>query len=380
VHDRPVVVVSGGGTGGHLYPALAIADALRERRSDVRVVFVGARRGIEARILPARGEEHLLLPVEGFDRARPLSGLRVLSGLAVGLVRTARLFARLRPEVVVVTGGYAGAAAGIVAGLAGVPLVLQEQNAEPGMVTRLLTRWAARVHVAYPEAIARLPLVGERARVTGNPVRVGSGRARDAVRAELGVPAGATLLLITGGSQGSLALNRVVGEALRALAKETLHRPEGLHLLWVSGPSHLGSVEALVRECGAPAWVRTVGYVDDMPSVLAAADLAVSRAGAMFTAELLERGVPAVLVPLPTAAAGHQMYNARALESAGAAVVLPQDELTGEGLWSELDRLLAAPDTLARMSAAARAHARPGGASDIAADVEAFMAPAGRGA
>lgn len=380
MHERPVVVLSGGGTGGHLYPALAIADALRERRPDVRAVFIGARRGLEARVLPARHEEHVLLPVEGFDRARPLSAFRVLAGLGVGLARTARLFARLRPEVVVVTGGYAGAAAGIVAGLSGVPLVLQEQNAEPGVVTRMLTRWATRVHVAFPEAIARLPLAEDRARVTGNPVRPGSGRSRDVVRAELDVPAAATLLVVTGGSQGSLALNRVVGEALRGVAAGVLTRPHGLHVLWVSGPSHLTSVEAVVRECGTPDWVRTVGYVDDMPGVLAAADLAVSRAGAMFTAELLERGVPAVLVPLPTAAAGHQMHNARALENAGAAVVAPQDDLTGERLWAEVGRLLAEPDRLARMGAAARALARPQAARDIADDVGALMAPPGRSA
>jgi UDP-N-acetylglucosamine--N-acetylmuramyl-(pentapeptide) pyrophosphoryl-undecaprenol N-acetylglucosamine transferase len=375
VHEAPVVVVSGGGTGGHLYPALAIADALRARRPDVRVLFVGAKRGLEARVLPERSEEHLLLPVEGFDRARPLSAWRVLAGLAVGLVLVARLFARLRPEVVVVTGGYAGAAAGIVAGLSGVPLVLQEQNAEPGVVTRLLTRWAARVHVAYPEAVARLPVAGERARVTGNPVRTGAQRSRERTRAELGIDDGATLVLVTGGSQGSLALNRVVGEALRGVAKGALRRPEGLHLLWVSGPSHLGAIETVVRECGSPSWVRAVGYVDDMPSVLAAADLAVSRAGAMFTAELLDRGVPALLVPLPTAAAGHQLHNARALESAGAAIVAPQSELTGERLWAEIGRLLTAPEALARMRASARSLARPSAAADIAADLETFLAP-----
>ena len=127
-----MVVFSGGGTGGHLYPALAIADALRDLRPDVRAVFVGAERGLEARILPSRGEEHLLLPVHGFDRSRLWSAWRVVTGLVVGLFRVARLFRRIRPDVVVVTGGYAGAAAGIGAGLMRVPLVLQEQNSLPG--------------------------------------------------------------------------------------------------------------------------------------------------------------------------------------------------------------------------------------------------------
>ena len=372
-----MVVVSGGGTGGHLYPALAIADALRARRPDVRFVFMGAERGIEARVLPARGEEHHLLPVYGVDRSRPLQAWRALVGLAVALVRVARVFRRIGPEVVVVTGGYAGAPAGIVAGLSGVPLVLQEQNAEPGMVTRLLTRWASRVHVAYPEAIDRLG-AGARARVTGNPVRGRAGRSPERVRAELGVPEGAPLLLVMGGSQGSLALNRVLSEVLRGIAKGALRRPEGLHLLWVTGPSHVDTIASVVRECGAPEWVHTTGYVDDLPSVLAAAHLAVSRSGAMSTAELLDCGLPAILVPLPSAAAGHQMHNARALERAGAAVVAPQDELTGEILWAHVERLLGAPELLERMSRTARTLARPQAAADIAADLESFLPPAGR--
>jgi UDP-N-acetylglucosamine--N-acetylmuramyl-(pentapeptide) pyrophosphoryl-undecaprenol N-acetylglucosamine transferase len=353
-----------------------VADALRARRPDVRIVFMGAERGLEARVLPARGEEHHLLPVRGIDRSHPLEGWRALVGLTWALVRVRRVFARARPEVVVVTGGYAGAPAGIVAGLSGVPLVLQEQNAEPGVVTRLLTRWASRVHVAYPEAIERLG-VGTRGRLTGNPVRRRGERSPSEVRAELGVPANAALLIVIGGSQGSLALNRVLGEAIRAIARGTLHRPERLHLLWVSGPSHAETVGAVVRECGAPEWVHAVGYVEDLPSVLAAADLAVSRSGAMSTAELLDSGLPAVLVPLPSAAAGHQMHNARSLEKAGAAVVVPQDDLTGEALWSVVQDLLAHPERLAGMSRAARSLARPEAAAEIAADLDSFLPPPG---
>jgi UDP-N-acetylglucosamine--N-acetylmuramyl-(pentapeptide) pyrophosphoryl-undecaprenol N-acetylglucosamine transferase len=179
--------------------------------------------------------------------------------------------------------------------------------------------------------------------------------------------------IVIGGSQGSLALNRVLSEALRGIAKGTLRRPEALHLLWVTGPGHVDAVASVVRECGAPSWVHAVGYVDDLPSALAAADLAVSRSGAMSTAELLDRGLPAVLVPLPSAAAGHQMHNARSLEKAGAAVVAPQDELTGELLWGEIERLLAAPELLASMSRAALALARPTAAADIAADIDARL-------
>jgi UDP-N-acetylglucosamine--N-acetylmuramyl-(pentapeptide) pyrophosphoryl-undecaprenol N-acetylglucosamine transferase len=380
VHDGPVVVFSGGGTGGHLYPALAVADALREERPDVRTVFVGAQRGIEARVLPERGEEHLLLPVQGVDRAHPLRSWRALTGLALALSRVGRLFSDLRPEAVVVTGGYAGAPAGITAGMTGVPLVLQEQNSVPGAVTKLLTRWATSIHVAFPDVIDRLPVGRERTRVSGNPVRPVSSRGREVARAALGIPSHAPLVLVAGGSQGSLALNRVVSEAVRGVSGGSLERPGELHVLWSTGPKHIDAVSSLLTECESPGWVHAVAYIDDMPSALAAADVAVCRAGAMSTAELLNQGLPSILVPFPYAAADHQMHNARSLERAGVAVVAPESELTGASLWSDIAGLLSSPDRLESMRHAALSLARPDAAREIARDVVSLISPAGEGA
>lgn len=377
MHEGPLVVVSGGGTGGHLYPALALADALRARRPDVRVLFVGAERGLEARVLPERGEAHILLPVYGIDRSRPLESWRAVTGLAISIFRVARIFARDRPEVVVVTGGYAAAPAGIVAGLGGIPLVLQEQNSVPGAVTRLLTRWATRVHVAFPEAKARLPLGGARARLTGNPVRPLTQRSREEARASFGVPGDASLLLVAGGSQGALPLNSLLGKALRRVSAGELQRPGRLHVLWSTGPRNFEAATAVLAECGSPEWVHAVPYIDDMPSALAAADLAVTRAGAMSTAELLNQGLPAILVPLPSAAADHQTHNARSLERAGAVVMAVQEGLSGERLWGEVVRLLGEPEVLAAMKAAALSIARPSAATEIAADIEALLSRPG---
>jgi UDP-N-acetylglucosamine--N-acetylmuramyl-(pentapeptide) pyrophosphoryl-undecaprenol N-acetylglucosamine transferase len=373
VHEGPLVVFSGGGTGGHLYPALAVADALRELRPDVRALFVGAERGLEARVLPERGEEHVLLPVQGVDRAHKLSSWRALTGLATSLARIGRLFAERRPEAVVVTGGYAGAPAGIMAGLTGVPLILQEQNSVPGVVTRLLTRWASRVHVAFPEVVGHLPVAHGLARVTGNPVRSASSGGREVARATLRVPSNARLVLVAGGSQGSLALNRVMSEAVRGVVGGELTRPEGLQLLWSTGPKHIDTVSSLLTEYESPEWVQAVPYIDDMPTALAAADLAVSRAGAMSTAELLNQGLPAILVPFPYAAADHQTHNARSLERAGVAVVKPESELTGASLWSEIESLLSEPELLARMGDAAVSLGRPRAAFEIAADIASFL-------
>jgi UDP-N-acetylglucosamine--N-acetylmuramyl-(pentapeptide) pyrophosphoryl-undecaprenol N-acetylglucosamine transferase len=379
MHNAPVVVFSGGGTGGHLYPALAIADALRALRSDVRIVFVGAERGIEARVLPERGEEHLLLPVQGIDRSRLLGSWRAVTGLAVGLVRVLRLFADARPEVVVVTGGYAGAAAGIAAGLLGVPLVLQEQNSLPGAVTKLLTRFAARVHVAFPEAIARLPAARNLCVVSGNPVRARSTFSTEQARDAFGIENDVMLALVTGGSQGGAGVNRGITELVGGVWGGEIARPARMHLLWATGPGHFDRVETTLRGFGQPEWVHALPYIDNMPEALAAADLAVGRAGAMTTAEFLANGLPAVLIPLPTSAENHQMFNARALEAAGVARVVAEDELTGERLAEELKRM-AEDERLGTMSTLALERARPLATAEIAGDIATFLAPARRAA
>ena len=374
MHERPVVVFSGGGTGGHLYPALAIADALRAQRSDVRAVFVGATRGLEARILLERGEDHHLLPVRGIDRARLASSWRVVPALCSSLYSVAQLFRRLRPEAVVVTGGYAGTPAGLVAGMLGVPLLLQEQNSVPGLATRALSRFADIIHVAFPEAIKRLPRsVRDRVRQSGNPVRAASPRSRAEARSLFALPADALVGLVTGGSQGSLALNELILQAIEGVVANGLSRPERLQLLWSAGSKHHDVVAARLARLGDPPWVHVLPYIEDMPSALAAADLAVTRSGAMTTSELLNQGLPAVLVPLPTAAANHQAHNAMALAQAGAAVVVSQPHLTGELLWAEVVRLAENEAMLADMRAAALSRARPDAASEIAADVERLL-------
>lgn len=372
MHERgPTVVFSGGGTGGHLYPALALADALRAERPGLRVVFLGARRGIESRVLPARGEEHLLLPVRGVARG---GGLRVNLGVPWALLRslgrTVGWFRDLDPELVVVTGGYAGAPAGMVAVLLGIPLALQEQNAVPGLTTRLLARGAREIHVAYPEVADRLP-AGARARVrvSGNPVRPPEPRGRDAARTALGLDASRSTVLVVGGSQGSVALNRAVLEMVGALGKDP-----GFQLLWSTGPRHEAGIRQSLGEAPRP-WVHVTGFIDDIPAALEAADVAVSRAGAMATSEFLAWGRPAILVPLPSAAAGHQARNARALEEAGCAVHLPEPDLTGGVLLARLRELMDDPHRRRAMGLRALERGRPHAARDIARSLSELLRP-----
>jgi UDP-N-acetylglucosamine--N-acetylmuramyl-(pentapeptide) pyrophosphoryl-undecaprenol N-acetylglucosamine transferase len=365
-----VAVFSGGGTGGHLYPALALAAALRERRPDVKPFFVGSERGLEARILPERGLDHLLVPIEGFRRDSLLRNLRVLRLLARGIRQVVDRFKRLRPQIVVVTGGYAGGPAGIAAVLTRTRLVLQEQNSLPGVTTRVLSLFAREVHLAFPEAVDALP-PGTRgkAKLTGNPVREPVGADRRTAAAALGLDPDQPIVLVTGGSQGSQALNRVVLDAVYRI----IGRSSDVQLLWATGSANLEEVEAAINRLGHPGWVHLVGYLDDMPLALAAADLAVSRAGAMATSEFLAWGLPAILIPLPTAAENHQEKNAHALSEAGAAVHVPQDSASGEILWQAVEGLLSDRTSLGRMSELAAKRGRATAAREIAASLDGLL-------
>jgi UDP-N-acetylglucosamine--N-acetylmuramyl-(pentapeptide) pyrophosphoryl-undecaprenol N-acetylglucosamine transferase len=365
------VLFAGGGTGGHLYPALALADALRAVRPSTRVHFVGARRGIEARVLPGHDYPYTLLPFEPLARDRVWRNWRLVPAATASLLGLARLFRRERPVLVIGTGGYASGPACGFAVAVGVPIALQEQNSWPGLVIRVMSRFAMQVHLGFPEA-ARHLRPGRRTEVhaLGNPIRA---PALDIDRADcrrrFGVGGDATVALVVGGSQGARAVNRALLTAIEDVAAGRVHRPPGMELLWATGPTHLEMVRARVDALGASAWVHAYGYIEDMPRALAVADLALSRAGAMATAELLAWGVPMLLVPLPTAAADHQRHNAQALEQAGAAIHLEETTLTPEQLWRELTALVADADRRERMRTLARERARPNAARDIATEL-----------
>jgi UDP-N-acetylglucosamine--N-acetylmuramyl-(pentapeptide) pyrophosphoryl-undecaprenol N-acetylglucosamine transferase len=373
-----VAIFSGGGTGGHLYPALALLEGVQAIRHDLRPFFLGAQRGLEARVVPEQGLENLLLPVQGFRRASLWGNLEVLAGLFRSLLLTAETFSRLRPGVVVVTGGYAGGPAGLMAGLMGIPLALQEQNARPGITTRVLSRWAAQVHLAYPEARDLLPPRSRsRSRVSGNPIRPPVAETQVEARVALGLDPQARVVLVTGGSQGSVALNEGVMAMVRSLVSGELKCPPDVQLLWVTGPNHLERITQEITALGLPNWVRLKGYLREMPLAMRGATVAVSRAGAMTTSELLAYGIPSILVPLPTSAGDHQARNAESLEAAGAAIHLPEEELTASTLWGSLNGILEDDDLLGAMEGAALKRGRPQATRQIAEAV-ALLLPSPR--
>jgi UDP-N-acetylglucosamine--N-acetylmuramyl-(pentapeptide) pyrophosphoryl-undecaprenol N-acetylglucosamine transferase len=362
------VILAGGGTGGHLYPALALGAALESRDPRIRVHYVGARRGVETRVLPAQQVPHTLLPLQPLQRERVWRNWRLVPAMVGTFIGLVRLFLTLRPRLVVGTGGYASGPACMFAVLTAVPVAVQEQNSHPGFTTRLLSRWARQVHLGFPEA-ARLLKPGRRTRVLalGNPIRPPD-PAIDAAasRARFGLARHAVVLLVVGGSQGARAVNAALLGTLERVARGTLpDRPERLEILWATGPTHIDGIRARLQPLDLP-WVHAHGYIDAMPEALAATDVAVTRAGAMATAELLAWGRPMLLVPLPTAAADHQTYNARALQEAGAGVMLAEEALTPERLWAEVLSLTGDGERRARMAAAARERARPHAAQEIA--------------
>ena len=353
---RRVVLIAGGGTGGHLMPALAIAETLRRTAPDIEPVLVGAQRGIEARILPSRDFRHYLLPAEPIYRRTWWKNVRwpFVAGRLVA--RLARLYRAERPIAVLGTGGYASGPVVWWGALRGIPSAIQEQNAYPGLATRWLARRVDHIYLGLPEAAALLePRRRTRVVDTGNPIVPPEPSRRPAALARFGLDGRKPVLLVTGGSQGALAVNRAVAAWLNAggLGDATL--------IWVTGRA---SYSEFLRY-HAPPSVQVIDFLDPMADAYAVADLVLSRAGMITVAEVCAWGLPSILVPLPTAAADHQTHNARAMAEAGAAVHLSQRDLLEHGLGPALGTLLREASARAGMAAAARRRGRPDAAHDI---------------
>ena len=356
------VVIAGGGTGGHLMPALAIAEAIRRHHPDWRVILVGATRGVEASLLPTRAFPFELLPAEPIYRRQwwknfrwPLVGLRLLRAVD-------RLLDRKRPALVIGTGGYASGPVVWRAAGRGIPTAIQEQNAYPGLSTRLLARRVREIWLGVPEAASHLR-PGPRTAVfdTGNPIVPPDPSRRGAALARLGLDPGKPVILVTGGSQGALAINQAVadwidgGRGKTGGTGKTGETGNGLQVVWAAGKATYPQF----RRYHDPPRVQVFDFIDPMADAYAVATLAISRAGMMTIAELCAWGIPSVLIPLPTAAADHQTPNARVMAESGAAISLPQSGLTGNRLASIIADLLHTADELDQMARAARARARP---------------------
>ncbi|BAS27707.1 UDP-N-acetylglucosamine--N-acetylmuramyl-(pentapeptide pyrophosphoryl-undecaprenol N-acetylglucosamine transferase [Limnochorda pilosa] len=373
------MLIVAGGTGGHIYPGLSLADALRERASRegwrARVVFAGTRRGLEERVIPPAGYPLVTLPSSGFPRGRgPRQWPAWACALAVNgyaLARALLLVAGLRPHVAVGMGGYLTGPVLLGAHLLRVPTLAHEANARPGVANRMAARFVDRVAVGFTAAAARFPRP-ERVTVTGNPIRAGVLRAEASrARRRFGLEAGRPTLLVLGGSQGARALNEALLDARERLEAAV----PGLQVIHQTGAGEFDRVaeawrqvrmvQTGPREIRWKGW-RVVPYLEEVADAMAAADLVCSRAGGSTAAELTALGVPALLVPFAAATEAHQAENAAELARAGAARVLPQAELSGERLARELTSLLNDAGRLQEMRRASRRLGRPEAARTLA--------------
>lgn len=359
----PLVLIMAGGTGGHVYPALAVAEALRQR--GYRIAWVGTARGLEARVVPGAGFALHTLAVRGVRGKNLLHTALGLWLLLWSSLQALRLVWRLSPTCVVGMGGYVAGPAGLAAWLLRKPLLIHEQNAVAGTTNRLLAPLASAVvcgfHGAFPDD--RSP------RVLGNPVRQALLDA--ALEQQWDYYGQRPLqLLVVGGSLGAQAINQLLPEALRQLRKRV---GEGAVSVWhQSGPAHLDSLQ---QEYGPMLEqdVRVSAYIEDMAAAYAWADIVVCRAGALTVSELAIMGRPSLLVPLPSAIDDHQTANARALSDRGAALLLPQADLQASDLAATLAGYIASPKRLAAMAHAASAVALPKATEQVADICEELM-------
>ncbi len=347
----PKIVIAAGGTAGHVVPGLAVADALRERGADVE--FIGGERA-EAELVPAAGYPLHRVRVRGLDRGRPVRAALALLLAAGATVKAMRLLRRLDADAVLGGGGYVAGPVGLAARLLRLPLVLTEADSHLGVTNRLLAPLAKRVFLSFPIEGRG----GRRWRVSGRPLPAGTGRAdRAAARARFGIAPDEPCVLVFGGSLGARRLNEAALEAFGTAAP--------CAVLHAAGHRDYDALRSRLDELGSPPHYHLRPYIEPFADALAAADLAVARAGGSVM-EVAAAGLPAVLVPYPHATADHQTANARCVEQAGAAVVVTDAELDGPRLAREVGTLLGAPQRLGAMTKAARAFARPDAAERIA--------------
>jgi UDP-N-acetylglucosamine--N-acetylmuramyl-(pentapeptide) pyrophosphoryl-undecaprenol N-acetylglucosamine transferase len=361
-------LIAGGGTGGHIYPALAIGSALKQLDESAEFLFVGTRHGLEAELVPKAGYLLKTIDLYGFQRCFSWRNLKNIFLLVRSLWVVRQIIRDFSPDVVVGTGGYVCGPVLLQAALTGIPTLIQEQNALPGITNRILARFVDRIAVGYVEAAARFSVEREKISVTGNPVRqdllVDD---QESARRYFGLQIDQPVVLITGGSQGAHSINQ---------AALTLHRRCGnekklVQILHITGQTDYNNIirtldsEGIIVNAGGSGRL-IVPYLHEMPKALAAATLVISRAGAIGLAELSLRGVPSILIPYPYASENHQEINAFAMANQGAAIVLKDSELTGDLLFDRVSSLIFNTDKLHEMAMAAAQTGKPKAAELIA--------------
>jgi UDP-N-acetylglucosamine--N-acetylmuramyl-(pentapeptide) pyrophosphoryl-undecaprenol N-acetylglucosamine transferase len=351
------LLIAGGGTGGHLFPGVAIAEELRARDPDAPVRFVGTRRGIEARVLPELGWELSLIEVSGLKTVGALGALRGLARLPRSLWQARRILRQFRPDAVIGVGGYASGPVVLMARLAGVPTAICEQNSIPGLANKILGKLVRRVFVSFDGT--RQFFQSKKTVLSGNPVRRGLvQRLLEAAPRETPLADEPLHVLVSGGSLGAVAVNSLAADALIALTRTT-------PLAIVHQTGDKGLDDTVRRYAAAGVAAECHAFIKDMAAAYRRADVIIGRAGATTVAELAIAGKPAVFIPYPFAADNHQERNAAEMAEAGAALMFRQAELTADKLAEALKPVVTDPARRAEMGAKMKALARPSAAAAV---------------
>ncbi len=354
------IIIAGGGTGGHVFPALAIRQAIAQREPDARVTFVGTKRGIEARVIPQAGETLKTIWISGFSRSQPAQNLLLPLKLLTSFLQSFVLHLAFRPQVVIGTGGYVTGPVLWIAQRLRIPTILQEQNSFPGWTTKKLARRATAVCIGFEDARKRIN--SSHVHYTGNPLR-SSFRTlrREEARVNWPLDPARKTLLVIGGSLGARSINEALGRLLPELLKI-------YNVIWQTGkPGVPKGVDAsLIQTAERDKHLKVQNFIEDMPGAYAMADLAICRAGAMTLAELAVAGVPAILVPFPFATDDHQTVNARSVVSVGGAKLIADHDLSPELLRTTVEECIADESILRAMSGAMKSLARPEAALEVA--------------
>jgi UDP-N-acetylglucosamine--N-acetylmuramyl-(pentapeptide) pyrophosphoryl-undecaprenol N-acetylglucosamine transferase len=355
-------IISGGGTGGHIYPAIAIANELKALDPATEILFVGAEGKMEMEKVPRAGYRIVGLPVVGIKRELALSNLTFPFKLGRSLFKARDIVRDFRPDAAIGVGGYASGPVLLAASLRGIPTLIQEQNSYAGVTNKVLARWAKRICVAYPGMDAFFP--ADKIIMTGNPVRSDiqfADQQVDAGRTFFGLDPSRPTLLVIGGSQGARTLNESMEAGLSRFVEA------GIQVIWQTGPAFIERARVAVSAAGSPL-IKAYDFIYDMDKAYAVADAVVSRAGALSVSELCLVGRPAILVPFPMAAEDHQTKNAMALVDRGAALLVNDRNARTELVTAALDLLGNGPQRQ-QLSSAIKAFAKPNAARDIAQEV-----------
>lgn len=364
-------IFAGGGTGGHIYPAIAIASGLKRKYPDSDILFIGTGKQLEKDIVEEAGFPLKIIHAKGFERKLSIDTLRSLHQLILGAADSIKILKEEKPDLVIGTGGYTAGPVVFFASLMGIPCAIHEQNVIPGVTNKILSQFAKKIFISFPESANYFPK--NKVILAGNPVRpeITKGTRREALE-KFGLSPNMPTVLSFGGSQGAMSLNNAIYYVIKTLIKS-----KEFQLIHVTGKNNYSKImQSLMDDkidLGSASHIVIKPYINDMENAYAAADLIISRAGALTIAELSACGKPAILIPLPSAANRHQDFNAALMEKNGAAIVIYEKDLTGEKLYKSICNIIFDKECLLKMSASSKKLARSNALDTILQEIEKLL-------